>query len=97
MDKHTFDIKSEALNGQIRQEKIRGLQHDVNAEKANADGKMHFAAQARVKANIAHATNGNVRKVQKLSRHVKLETLMIYDDNRASAQGEITNLLSNNL
>ena len=28
------------------------------------------------------ATDGNVRKVQKLSRHRQLDTLMIYDDNR---------------
>ena len=38
-------------------------------------------------------TNGDVRKVQKLSRHKKLDTLMIYDDNRTSLQGEITDLL----
>jgi integrase len=36
---------------------------------------------------------GNVRKVQKLSRHRKLDTLMIYDDNRHRDQGEITDLL----
>jgi integrase/recombinase XerC len=40
------------------------------------------------------ATNGNVRKVQKLSRHKKLDTLMLYDDNRTNAQGEISDLLS---
>ena len=39
------------------------------------------------------ATNGDVRKVQKLSRHSKLDTLMIYDDNRKRDQEEITNLL----
>lgn len=39
------------------------------------------------------ATGGNVRKVQKLSRHAKLDTLMIYDDNRANIQGEMTDLL----
>jgi integrase/recombinase XerC len=39
------------------------------------------------------ATDGNVRKVQKLSRHSQLDTLMIYDDNRHRDQGEITNLL----
>ena len=38
-------------------------------------------------------TDGNVRKVQKLSRHAKFETLMIYDDNRANAQKEITEVL----
>ncbi|MFM6453394.1 MAG: tyrosine-type recombinase/integrase, partial [Planktothrix sp.] len=39
------------------------------------------------------ATGGDVRRVQKLSRHHDLNTLMIYDDNRKNAQGEITNLL----
>ncbi|HEY9695351.1 MAG TPA: tyrosine-type recombinase/integrase [Oculatellaceae cyanobacterium] len=40
------------------------------------------------------ATNGDVRRVQKLSRHSNLNTLMIYDDNRLSHQGEITYLLA---
>ena len=40
------------------------------------------------------ATNGDVRRVQKLSRHSNLNTLMIYDDNRLSHQGEITDLLA---
>jgi integrase/recombinase XerC len=40
------------------------------------------------------ATNGDVRKVQRLSRHRDLRTLIIYDDNRADLQGEVTNLLS---
>jgi len=39
------------------------------------------------------ATNGNVRKVQKLSRHKKLDTLMLYDDNRTNMQGEVSGLL----
>jgi integrase/recombinase XerC len=40
------------------------------------------------------ATNGNVRKVQKLSRHKKLDTLILYDDNRTNMQGEVSSLLS---
>ncbi|BAW96699.1 tyrosine recombinase [[Synechococcus] sp. NIES-970] len=40
------------------------------------------------------ATNGDVRKVQKFSRHADLNTLMIYDDNRRDVQGEITDLLA---
>lgn len=40
------------------------------------------------------ATGGDVRKVQKLSRHVNLNTLMIYDDNRQDLQGEISDLLA---
>jgi integrase/recombinase XerC len=38
-------------------------------------------------------TNGDVRKVQKLSRHSNLNTLMIYDDNRQNLQGEVTEML----
>lgn len=41
------------------------------------------------------ATNGNVRDVQKLSRHRNVETLMRYDDARNNAQGKVTNVLSN--
>ncbi len=40
------------------------------------------------------ATGGDVRRVQKLSRHAKLDTLMIYDDNRTNHQGDLTELLS---
>jgi integrase/recombinase XerC len=39
-------------------------------------------------------TNGDVRKVQKFSRHRKLDTLMIYDDNRLGVQGEITDTVA---
>lgn len=39
------------------------------------------------------ATDGNVRKVQKLSRHRQLDTFMIYDDNRGRDQAEVTDLL----
>ncbi|NBD32501.1 MAG: tyrosine-type recombinase/integrase [Cyanobacteria bacterium] len=39
-------------------------------------------------------TDGNVRKVQKLSRHSNLDTLMIYDDNRTKDQLEISDLLA---
>lgn len=38
-------------------------------------------------------TNGDVRKVQKLSRHSNINTLMIYDDNRQNLQGEVTEML----
>ena len=39
-------------------------------------------------------SNGNVRKVQKLSRHRQIDTLMIYDDNRAKDQVELSEMLS---
>ena len=40
------------------------------------------------------ATNGDTRKVQKLSRHRNLNTLMIYDDNRHQHQAEVTGILA---
>ncbi|WP_347278132.1 tyrosine-type recombinase/integrase [Leptolyngbya sp. FACHB-541] len=39
-------------------------------------------------------SDGNVRSVQKLSRHSNLDTLLKYDDNRKNAQGEMTDLLA---
>jgi integrase/recombinase XerC len=39
------------------------------------------------------ATSGDVRRVQKLSRHSSLNTLLIYDDNRKNHQGEVTDIL----
>ena len=39
------------------------------------------------------ATGGDVRRVQKLSRHSSLNTLLIYDDNRKNHQGEVADLL----
>ena len=40
------------------------------------------------------ATGGDLRRVQKLSRHADLRTLSIYDDNRSDFQGEVTGILS---
>ncbi len=43
---------------------------------------------------VLDATDGNVRKAQKLSRHAKFDVLMQYDDNRHRDQEEMTNLLA---
>jgi integrase/recombinase XerC len=40
------------------------------------------------------ATNGDVRRVQRLSRHRDLRTLMVYDDNRHDLQDQVTEVLS---
>jgi len=46
---------------------------------------------------LLEKTDGNVRKAQKLSRHAKLNTLQIYDDNRNRDQLEMSELLMNRL
>ncbi len=40
------------------------------------------------------ASGGDIRRVQRLSRHARMETLQRYDDNRNDLQGEVTALLS---
>jgi integrase/recombinase XerC len=40
------------------------------------------------------ATNGDVRRVRKLSRHKKVKTVIIYDENRLRDQGDLTDLIS---
>jgi integrase/recombinase XerC len=40
-------------------------------------------------------TNGNVRKVQTLSRHADPRTLLLYDDNRRDDAGELARMLGN--
>ena len=48
----------------------------------------HFAITAAL-----DQAGGDVRRVQKFSRHKKLDTVITYDDNRSDVQGEITMLL----
>ncbi len=40
------------------------------------------------------STQGDVRRVQRLSRHAKLDTLIVYDDNRQDLQGDVSQVLS---
>jgi len=67
---------------------------DQLAKKSGISKKMspHRIRHSAITAAL-DATNGNVRKVQKLSRHKKLDTLMLYDDNRTNMQGEVSSLL----
>ncbi|MDJ0574768.1 MAG: tyrosine-type recombinase/integrase [Xenococcaceae cyanobacterium MO_234.B1] len=64
------------------------------AEKAGIDKVIspHRIRHSAITAALDQ-TDGNVRMVQKLSRHAKFDTLLIYDDNRTNAQKTITNLL----
>lgn len=43
---------------------------------------------------LLEETDGNVREVQKFSRHSKIETLMLYDDNRRDVGGKMGELLA---
>ena len=65
-----------------------------HSEKAGIKKQMspHRIRHSAITAAL-DATDGNVRKVQKLSRHKNLNTLMIYDDNRGRDQHDVTEML----
>lgn len=66
------------------------------AEKAQATTKIlspHKIRHSSITA-VLDATNGDVRRVRKFSRHKKVETVIIYDENRLRDQGDLTDLIS---
>ncbi|MEG3958687.1 tyrosine-type recombinase/integrase [Microcoleus sp. herbarium2] len=65
-----------------------------HSEKAGIKKQMspHRIRHSAITAAL-DATDGDVRKVQKLSRHRNLNTLMIYDDNRGRDQQDVTEML----
>ncbi len=67
-------------------------------KRAGVEKKMspHRCRHSAITA-VLEKTDGNVRKAQKLSRHAKLNTLQIYDDNRNRDQLEMSELLMDGL
>lgn len=68
----------------------------VLAKACEAAGIRRFSPHGLRHAAITHAldlTNGDVRRVQRFSRHKKLETLQVYDDNRRDSAGDVANLV----
>lgn len=75
-----------------------GIYHLVSRQLAKKAGitkqfSPHRCRHSGITAAL-DATNGDVRRVQKLSRHTSINTLIRYDDNRRNAQGEVTDLLA---
>lgn len=69
----------------------------VLARACESAGECKVAPHALRHAAITHAldaTNGDVRKVRAFSRHAKIETLVVYDDNRRDGQGEIAGMVA---
>lgn len=88
-----------SLSNNSRGKKLSGNAiYDLVCESAIAAGLRKHLSPHRVRhSGITAAlelTGGDVRKVQKLSRHARLDTLMLYDDARQNAQGEMSELLS---
>lgn len=74
----------------------RGLLHVVSTIGLAVTGKplrVHALRHMAITAAL-DATGGDVRRVQKLSRHANIATLTRYDDNRSDLQGQVTGLLA---
>lgn len=71
--------------------------YDIVKSRCQAAGISKVMSPHRIRHSsitaALEATNGDVRRVQKLSRHSSLNTLLIYDDNRKNHQGEVTDIL----
>ncbi len=72
---------------------VRGLFKTAGVDKHMSPHRCRHSAITA----LLEKTDGNVRKAQKLSRHAKLNTLQIYDDNRNRDQLEMSELLMDGL
>ena len=71
---------------------VRDVAKSVNVAKAMSPHKIRHSA-----ITYALDKGADIREVRRLSRHAKIETLMIYDDNRSDMQGNITRLLDQDI
>jgi integrase/recombinase XerC len=71
--------------------------YDIVSDRCQSAGITKVMSPHRIRHSsitaALEATGGDVRRVQKLSRHSSLNTLLIYDDNRRNHQGEVTDIL----
>jgi integrase/recombinase XerC len=82
--------KGHRLSGNALYNLIRDLGNRAGVYKIMSPHRVRHSA---ITAAL-DATNGDTRRVQKLSRHADLNTLTRYDDNRRHHQGEITKILA---
>ena len=86
-DRRTF---GSAMSGEAIRRIVRDCAYHAGIKKTMSPHKIRHSAITIALDN----TNGDVRSVRKLSRHKRIDTLLIYDDNRQNQQGKITNMLS---
>ncbi len=87
-------LTSNYLGNRLTGESIRRMV-DLLCQQAGVSKQMspHRIRHSAITTAL-NLTDGNVRKVQKLSRHSTIETVMIYDDARHRDQGELSHQLS---
>jgi len=81
--------KGNRLTGRSLHRIVRDLGKAAGLEKVRPHGLRHAAI-----TEALSLTNGNVRMVQKFSRHKDLRTLNVYDDNRQDLGGAVAALVA---
>lgn len=79
-------------NAKVRAAMIRLHRRDLGRTLAAYGIRPHGLRHAAI-TQALKLTNGNIRDVQRFSRHVNPATVVIYDDNRTDAGGRIAGLL----
>jgi integrase/recombinase XerC len=79
------------LTGKSLHRLVRRLGHQCNID-VWPHGLRHAAITAAL-----DATDGNVRSVQRFSRHKSVQTVITYDDNRQDLGGQVADLISDKL
>lgn len=67
---------------------VKNLGEEAKVDGARPHGLRHAAITAAL-----DATKGDVRRVQKFSRHSSVQTVLTYDDNRKDLSGQVANEL----
>lgn len=83
------NVAGNRLTGEAIRLIVRGYGRSIGIDDVSPHKFRHSGATIALEL-----TNGNIRKVKKFTRHVKSETVEIYDDNRQDLQGEVSNMIS---
>jgi integrase/recombinase XerC len=86
----TSNYLGNRLTGESIRRMVDRLCHQAGVNKQMSP---HRIRHSSITAAL-NVTNGNIRKVQKLSRHSNLETVLIYDDARQKDQLELSHTLA---
>jgi integrase/recombinase XerC len=91
---HRLDRAAGTVPGRLTGEAVRLIVRDLGrkgglARPARPHGLRHLAITTAL-----DRTGGDVRSVQRFSRHKKLDVLMIYDDRRRDQAGEVARLVA---
>lgn len=81
--------ESQRLSGRSVARIVKAAGEAVGADNVRPHGIRHTAI-----TEVLDKSNGNVREARKFSRHAKLDTLAVYDDNREDVGGELAELIA---